>query len=229
MSDSSRHKTTSKTETENNPANESEESCSVTDLIDMARGLSEGDFNVRFEHQFQGDLGQLATHLISLRQNLQALDPSISSSTHVMSQSVKDVDEISQRAELGVNAILELVEGMTDDYEEMLDLLEKGNKNGGMDVARAKEIVLKGKKNLSSVMSFLSFQDVVRQRSERIRDMLQEFEQKIMALLVKFRIKVKTQEIKEGDGREILREDMKDLSEGMGFDQSMVDDLLDSL
>ena len=46
---------------------------SVNEVIDMARALSEGEFEQQFQQNFQGELGQLASYLEAVRQTLQSL------------------------------------------------------------------------------------------------------------------------------------------------------------
>ncbi len=206
-----------------------EKDCSVSELVKMAQALSEGDFNRQFEQHFQGELGQLASYLESMRQNLTALAPSVSDSAGLMPKAASDVAEISQDAEVSVNSILELVEGMFTDQEKILEILAGAEGGNGLDIPNLRDIADKNRKSLMSLIGYLSFQDVLRQRAEKVREMIQEFEQKVVELLVKFKVKVNTQAIKEGDGREVMRGQVKDLSGDMGLDQSLVDELLEGL
>jgi nitrate/nitrite-specific signal transduction histidine kinase len=41
--------------------------CSVGELVEMAKALSEGEFEQQFQQHFQGELGQLAAYLEAVR------------------------------------------------------------------------------------------------------------------------------------------------------------------
>ncbi len=118
---------------------------------------------------------------------------------------------------------------MFTDQEKILEILAGAEGGNGLDIPNLRDIADKNRKSLMSLIGYLSFQDVLRQRAEKVREMIQEFEQKVVELLVKFKVKVNTQAIKEGDGREVMRGQVKDLSGDMGLDQSLVDELLEGL
>ena len=229
INETAKDKDQSAQEVRSGPEGKMEEAYSVKKLIGMARALSEGEFNRQFEQDLQGELGQMASYLESLRQNLTLLSPSIANSADLMPEVSKNMAGITQDAEVSVNSILEQVDEMCIDQGEVMDLIEKSAQGKPMDLARLKEISMKSKQSLSCVISYLSFQDVMRQRTEKIQEVLGEFQQKVLELLVKFRVKVNKQAIEKGSGQEVVCQDMKDLSEGMGLNQNLVDDLLDQL
>ena len=201
---------------------------SVAGLIGIVRALSEGDFDQEFHQHFHGELGRLAAHLDALRQNLKTLPPAIGASAHLIPKASRGIVEISQQAEMGVNSILELAEKMLADQERVSDLLERVARGEALDLPQLQGIAEKGRHSLMSLMSHLSFQDVVRQRAEKVQEMINAVEKKILGLVVKFKVKVNEWVIKEGNGREVVREKVKDLSEGMELDQALVDELLEN-
>jgi chemotaxis regulatin CheY-phosphate phosphatase CheZ len=204
------------------------QSCSVSELIDMARALSEGEFEKQFECDFQGQLGQLASYMESLRQNLSVLSPGMKGSAHLMPEASQAVAELSKQAEIGVNSIMDLVDQMSADQDRVLVLAENLEQGKPLDATELRNMAKKNQQNLMSLLSYLSFQDVLRQRAEKVQENIDVVEKKILELLVKFKVKVNEQAIRK-DGREVLRDEVKGLSEGIGLDQSMVDDLLDKL
>ena len=208
---------------------ESKETYSVSELIDMARALSEGEFDEQFKQHFQGELGQLATHMESLRQNLKSLSPGVGTSAHLIPEASKGVAEISKQAEISVMSIMDLVDEMSADQEKVLPIIEGLARGESSDFSQLRKIADKSRRSLVTLLSYLSFQDVLRQRAEKIQENMDTIEKKILELLVKFKIKVNEQVIKDGDGREIMREQVKDLSESKGLDQALVDDLLENL
>lgn len=204
---------------------------SVGELIEMARALSQGDFDKEFRHHFQGEMGQLAAYIESLRQNLKFISSAADSSAYIIPQAASEVAEISQQAEIGVNSILEIVEEMLTDQEKVSDLLTRSGQGDAqtLDLSHLQKIAEKSRRSLMSLMSYLSFQDVIRQRAEKVQEMIEGVEKKILELLVKFKVKVNERVIKEGDGREVISEELKDFSEGIGLDQNLVDELLENL
>lgn len=208
---------------------ESKETYSVSELIDMARALSEGEFDEQFKQHFQGELGQLAAHMESLRQNLKSLSPGVGTSAHLIPEASKGVAEISKQAEISVISIMDLVDEMSADQEKVLPIIEGLARGEGSDFSQLRKIAENSRRSLVTLLSYLSFQDVLRQRAEKIQENMDMIEKKILELLVKFKIKVNEQVIKDGDGREIIREQVKDLSEDKGLDQALVDDLLENL
>jgi methyl-accepting chemotaxis protein len=203
--------------------------CSVSELINMARALSEGEFEKQFQYDFQGELGQLAGYMESLRQNLSALSPGMKGSAHLMPEASQAVAELSKQAEIGVNSIMDLVDQMSADQDRVLVLAENLEQGKRLDATELRNLAKKNQQNLMSLLSYLSFQDVLRQRAEKVQENIDVVEKKILELLVKFKVKVNEQAIRHKDGREVLRDEVKGLSEGIGLDQSMVDDLLDKL
>jgi len=199
---------------------------SVNELIRMARGLSEGDFDYEFEHHFEGEMARLAAHIDELRRKLKDLSPNVQNSADLIPQAAKGVAEIAQHAQSGVETILVSVEAMLSDQEKVLRLLEISDSKHAQEL---QSISLRSRRHLINMMSILSFQDVMRQRVESVQGMIDEIEKQMLELLLKFKIKVKEQEIKEENGQETLREEVQGISNDMGLDQALIDELLENL
>ena len=202
---------------------------SVGELVDMARALSEGDFERQFQAAFQGELGQLASYLEDVRQTLRSISEAASSSFYVIPEAANGVAEIYQHAENGVNSILDVVDGMSADQEEAAALLGAHDELRTVDVRKLQEITDKTRRSLMSLIGYLSFQDVLRQRVEKVQGLIENLERRSLELLVKFGVKTHEQGIKEGQGESILRDQVKELSGEIGLDQSLVDQLLADL
>ncbi len=208
---------------------ENEKGYSVRELIEMAQALSEGDFDKKFQQHFQGELGSLASYLESLRQDLKTASAATNASASMIPQAAKEMSEISRQAEVGVNSILELVEGLLADHDKMAGILNSLNTEATSAEVQLRALSKKSRDALMSLLGHLSFQDVVRQRLEKVRIIIEVVEKKIWELLVKFKVKVNERAIKEGDGRVFLVEELKDLPQGAGVDQEIVDQLLKEL
>jgi len=210
---------------------ENEMAYSVDELVDMARALSEGDFDREFQQAFQGELGQLASYLDAVRQTLRSISDAAGSSSYLIPEAANGVAEIYQHAENGVNSILDVVDNMSVDQEAAGALLAahaKGELKNG-EVLKLQEITDKTRRGLMSLIGYLSFQDVLRQRVEKVQALIENLEKKTLELVVKFKVKSNELVIKEGEGEKVLREEVKELSGEIGLDQSLVDELLNGL
>lgn len=195
----------------------------VQELVEVARALVEGDFERKLDGAFQGEFGELAEHLETLRESLKSLSPRFSSSVHLIPQAGQGVAEISQQAEMSVNSILGLVDDMCVDQDAVSEIL--GNVAAGdvaaLDIARLQEIADKTSASLMSLMSFLSFQDVVRQRAAKVQAMIDVVDEKIRDLLVKFKVRIDAPVDEDS-----LREPGEvGLTASDAVDQSSIDDL----
>jgi hypothetical protein len=120
---------------------------------------------------FSRELGQLAAYIEALRENLRVLSPRFASSVHLIPKAGQGVAEISQQAEMSVNSILGLVDEMCINQDTVSEMLAKAREAEGasLNIGTLQEIADKTSASLMSVMSFLSFQDVVRQRAEKYK------------------------------------------------------------
>ncbi len=203
---------------------------SVSEVIEVARALSEGDFERRFSTKLQGELGALAGYIESLRQRMKGISSAADSSSYLIPQAAMGVAGISQQTEMGINSILGLVEGVLGDQERVLQIVEAAGKNGrAVDLSVLREIAGNSKRSLMSVMSELSFQDVIRQRAEGVQETLETVEKKIVELLIKFKVELSGEALQEADGRDRVREEVKNLTDDIGLDQLLVDELLENI
>jgi len=197
----------------------------VRELVEATRALSEGNFDRKLEGSFEGELGEIAQYLETLRESLNVLSPRFSSSVHLIPEAGQGVAEISQQAEVSVNSILGLVDEMCADQDvasEMLGKVANGDASA-LDVMKLQEIADKTNASLMSMMSFLSFQDVVRQRAEKVQGMIVMVDEKIRDLLTRFKVRVDMPA--SGDVDKAPGE--VGLTSSDAVDQSSIDDLFD--
>jgi hypothetical protein len=204
---------------------------SVTEVIEMARALSEGNFEVQFSQKFQGELGALVGYIENLRQRLKGISSAADSSSYLIPQASMGVAGISHQTEMGINSILGLIEEVLGDQERMLEIIDGAGKTNGKGIALSvfQGFAEKSKRNLMAVMSQLSFQDVIRQRAEGVQETLEAVEKKIVELLIKFKVEMSGDDLKEVDARDRVREEVKNLTDDIGLDQALVDELLDNI
>lgn len=196
----------------------------VKELVEVTRALAEGNFGRKLEGSFEGELGEIAAYIETLRESLNVLSPRFSSSVHLIPKAGQGVAEISQQAEMSVNSILGLVDEMCVDQDAVSEMLSKvANGDGAaLDIGKLQEIADKTSTSLMSVMSFLSFQDVVRQRAERVQGMIDMVGEKFRELLDRFQVKL---EATEGEDFEKTPGEVALTTEQDAIDQSFIDDL----
>ena len=198
----------------------------VKELVEITRALAEGNFDRKLEGSFEGELGEIAAYLETLRESLSVLSPQFSSSVHLIPKAGQGVAEISQQAEMSVNSILSLIDEMCADQDTVSEMLGKvvGGDTAALNVVQLQEIADKTSTRLMSVMSFLSFQDVVRQRAEKVQGIIEVIGEKIRELLDRFRVKLavtENEEFTKSQGEVSLT------TEQDAVDQSSIDDLFD--
>ena len=192
---------------------------SVSELIEMARALSEGEFEQHFQQHFQGELGQLASYLEAVRQTLSSLSVTANGSRELIPKAADDVAEINREAEDSFNSVWEVIERIQSDQATVRTLLGgASDRLAGTDIVKLREIAEKQQQELLSLMSYLSFQDVLRQRLEKIQLIIGQVEDHILELIVKFNVKANEKSIKDGDGA--------DLKKDADLDQTLVDQLM---
>lgn len=196
---------------------------SVDELVEMARALSEGDCERKLQQEFGGELGRLASYLEAVRQTLRSVYSHADQSSGIIPQASGSVAEIYEHAEKGVNSILEVVDEMSLAQEEAAVLL--GDHSAGLDrdgVRKLKEFTDSTRQGLMSLIGYLSFQDVLRQRVEKVQGLIEELEQQTLELVVKFKGGGGASESPHRTGDEPERADAS-------LDQDLVDKLMESL
>jgi hypothetical protein len=201
----------------------------VGEVVEMARALSEGNLDCQLTRDLQGELGALAGYIESLRQRLKGVSSAADSSSYLIPQAAMGVAGISLQAEEGINSILGLVEAALADQECVLQIVDGAKENGTPDLTVFKTLAEKSRRNLMALMSQLSFQDVIRQRAEGVQETLEAVEKRIVELLIKFKVGFASETLKEVDGRDRVREEVKNMTDDIGLDQSLVDELLDNI
>jgi hypothetical protein len=201
---------------------ENDVTCSVAELVEMARALSAGEFEQQFQQHLQGELGQLAAYLEAVRQTLQSLSWTTDGSKDLLPKASHGVVQIKKEAESGFNSLWETIEKMQSDQAAARRLLgaTSGSSNG-LDIAELHAIIDKNHENLLALMSFLSFQDVLRQRLEKVQRIICEVEEKIIELSIKFKVKATKKSIERGAHAA--------LEKRADLDQNLVDKLVASL
>lgn len=172
----------------------------VEALIEMARALSQSKFEKEFHQQVRSELGELVSFLEALRQTLQSLSHSVDGSKELIPQLADGVAEINRETESGFNSVWEAVEQMQVDQAAARQILgAEGGVLSQEEVARLRGIAAQSQQSLLALMSYLSFQDVLRQRLEKIQRIIGEVEAKTLELIAKFNVHTNKKSLKDGD------------------------------
>lgn len=194
----------------------------VTDLVNMARALSEGELDTQFQHHFQGELGELASYLEAIRQTLQSIAVTADTSNGIIPAAADGMEKIRHESEAGFNSVWEVVETLQEEQAATRTILSEADGNlSAAKVIELRSIVSQSQQTLLSLMSYLSFQDVLRQRIEKIHGLIETLEKKTVDLMVTFNVNTSKNASKEGDSQTAV--------EAVNLDQELVDKLLQDL
>lgn len=202
---------------------------SVGELVGMAKALSEGEFEREFHHHCQGELGELASYLEAIRQTLQSLSGSAQISNELIPRAADGVAAINREAESSFNSVWDVIERIQSDQAVARTLL--GAAQGGLPedkVSELKQISEKHQTELLALMSYLSFQDVLRQRLEKIQAIIGQVENKTLELIAKFKIKSSEKSLEEIDAA-LAVGNAAALPSASDLDQDLVDRLMATL
>jgi chemotaxis regulatin CheY-phosphate phosphatase CheZ len=203
---------------------------SVGQLVDMAKALSEGELEREFNHYCQGELGELASYLEAIRQTLLSLSGNALGSTDLTAKAADGVAAINREAESSFNSVWDVIERIQSDQAVVRSLL--GETDGGLAVEQVnqlKQIAEKHQAELLALMSYLSFQDVLRQRLEKIQAIIGQVENKTLELMAQFKIKTSGMASKNGNAMDIPAGNAADLPSADSLDQALVDQLMAKL
>jgi chemotaxis protein CheZ len=182
------------------PQTDQEFQVELQELLKAARGMAEGKFFQIVNVKARGVVGELAAHINQTLRNLQHLDPTVKGSSRDIPKVAQHLAEIIQTTEDATNRVLEQTEHLLEEQTK----LEQG-------LSRAAEVLrhipnrpllaecLKGLEELKEVqrrsqgraldiMSAMEFQDLTTQKIQKLINMVAEVEDRLLKLLVLFRI-----------------------------------------
>jgi len=151
-----------------------------------------------------------------VRQTLQSLSTSAQGSTELIPKAADGVAEINREAESSFKSVWDVIERIQTDQAVARELLSVGDAPlSGDAVGKLREVAEKHQQELLALMSYLSFQDVLRQRLEKIQAIIGQVEDKTLEVMRKFKVKTNEKPTDEGDGA--------DLGKTADLDQKLVD------
>lgn len=206
----------------------------LTEIIDVTKAMSEGDFYKELNTKLQGELGDLARYIDKTRKKLQKLDPTISEATEKMPQASSQLSDITKATEEATHKVISITERVMDDHDVVSGKIKKLREAvtagviDGMAILKIarelEEINERNKNDLIEILTSLSFQDLTGQKIKKIVSLVEDVETRILELLISFGIKKE-----DGTTKEEMMEQLKDATKGLGANQGLVDDILKNL
>lgn len=210
---------------------ETKEKEEITNLIDVTKGIVEGDFYKEVNIKLHGELGHLASYIDKIRKNLAAVDPGMVKASDKIPEASHQLADINKMLESAANKMFDITEKMMDDQgrvsaqmSSLKNWVETIGSNGtGKAILSELETMHNATRNdLVELITNLSFQDLTGQKIKKLTALVEEVEAKILELLVTFG------HPKEGAAsKEKVLEGLRDRTKPL--QQGIVDDILKNL
>lgn len=205
---------------------------SLSELEEMAKAMSEGDFQRQISSKIHGELENLATYITKTMSNLRLLDPSVRiSAERDMPAASQQLSDVVKSTEEATNTIMSLTDILLDHQTALGEAIEKlkRQKNRNRDyqeiIDQIEHFHREDEKTLMEVITNLSFQDLTGQRINKIVTMVSTVQDKLCDLIRAFGIKV------QAPGEDPVQETPADSTaeEAGKLAQDSVDSLLNQL
>jgi len=214
------------------------EESALRELVEVTKGLTEGDFYRELNVKLYGELGRLAEYIIKTRKNLQHVDPSLKDTYKKMPQAALQLSDITKSTEEATHKILSLTEEILDNQElisnqiEKLEAIDEETSDNGKGLSEViqvmNEINTENQNNLIEMLTTMSFQDLTGQKIKKIIGLVEEVETRVLEMIVAFGIKIEDVESQgeETEKKEELICQLKDSHMSVDSKQDLVDDIL---
>ncbi len=198
----------------------------LTELLEAARGMAEGDFHRLVKVHAQGEIAQLAHYINVTLQNLQQLDPAVRQSSISMPKMTSELVDVVAATEMATHRVLDEAERLTEEQEaiaEELDQIRAVAPHQLLD--RIYETLQSSQRRVLEIMSAMEFQDLASQRIAQVVRAVREIEERLLRLLVLFRLDEEEPE-QPGTPPAVLLERLTDSLTTSKGRQDFVDSLL---
>ena len=211
---------------------------SITELIEFARAMTEGDFHKELNIKTFGELGLLGEYIEKIRRNLQHLDDPLRDTSTTIPLATNQLSNITESTERATHNILGLTEKIMSNQEilssqiERLEMLNgEIDCNGGEmnDIIYAMKMANMANQNdLTEILTSLSFQDLTGQKIQEIISLMREIQEKMLEMRETFGIKMEDGDTSEGSDldKEELTSQLQDTSQTVDLNQDLVDEIL---
>lgn len=211
----------------------------LSELVEAARRMADGEFRELVAIQAKGEIGRLAYFINQTMQNLQQLDPAVGGSSRKLPQMSGQLSEVVKATEQASMRVLNEIELMVEeqmaveqDLQRLALLLETEQQRtpqGGAAMQTLAEIRQRHSRTQGralEIMSAMEFQDITAQGIQKSIALITEVEDRLLRLLVMFNIPPDGKDENEVDGKWKALGEFAAASKSGELDQEMVDRLL---
>ena len=171
-----------------------DDSDAISQIVDVTRAMSEGDFHHEIDGELYGQIGELAKYINATIKKLQTVEPNIALATDKIPAASLQLSEITKATEEATHSVMGQVERALDNQDLLLYHIEAIEKGVDLtkEVGELKQITADNKEILLDIITGLSFQDLTGQKIKTIISLIEEIEKRIIHLIVTFGLKSKT-------------------------------------
>ncbi len=205
----------------------SEELKDINELIDIAKKINEGKYDlVNIQLDPESELFDLASYFNDAIKKLGAVSDTVEGSYEDLPVFQRVLKEVVHDTEKASESLLTLsdklnfnIDAFKEDYDQLINKLKEGDIDYAKGlVDRLKEKTISGQDICFDMISSLEFQDITKQKVDKLIKIVRDLERKITDIVIKLGIKDNKIDINKlnrlGDKDSILQ------------DQDLVDELL---
>ena len=171
-----------------------DDSDAISQIVDVTRAMSEGDFHHEIDGELYGQIGELAKYINATIKKLQTVEPNIALATDKIPAASLQLSEITKATEEATHSVMGQVECVLDNQDLLLHRIEAIEKGGDIakEAGELRQLTADNKEILLDIITGLSFQDLTGQKIKSIISLIEEIEKRIIHLIVTFGLKSKT-------------------------------------
>jgi chemotaxis regulatin CheY-phosphate phosphatase CheZ len=162
----------------------------LKELLVAARGMAEGDFHRLVTFKAQGEVAQLAHYINQTLHNLQEMDPALRTSSLTMPTVTSELRDVIKATEVVTHRVLDSAEQLLDEQEQLSRALREVQAEcvPHPGLAAMNDLVQNIQERAMSIMAAMEFQDLASQRISQVVAMVREIEERLVRLLVLFKL-----------------------------------------
>lgn len=195
-------------------------------ILSAARAIVEGDFDVEVDVEASGVVGEIAYYINETLKNLRTMGERLDANVKDTPRTVSDVEFISEKTEQATLMVLDRAEDILTQMEGLraeIDALRGGNSDVEAVCQRLDEKASAMEGHVFEIINSQEFQDLTKQKLARIVTKLKEIEDRLVSLLIVFKIKENAST--QDENLELLK-NLHDADVAEGSKQDLVDQLL---
>lgn len=162
----------------------------LSELLEAARGMAEGDFHRLVKVHARGEIAELVHYINLTLQNLQQLDPAIRESSMAVPKMTSELEDVVAATELAAHRVLDEAERLSEDQEAIAEALRRVRADVPPHplLDRIDAALHSAEQRVLAIMSAMEFQDLASQRIAQVVRAVGEVEERLLGLLVLFRL-----------------------------------------